>query len=97
MTNLTSMCSRHHHRLHEGRFRIETSPTGQLLFYRPDGRPVPAVIKPSPIADPDPDPGDPTDVVDPYTSNWDGSRLDLSIIIDGLLHADGLLQTHATT
>ena len=96
MTNMTSLCSRHHHRLHEGRLRIETSPTGQLLFYRPDGQPIPTVITPTPIANPDPDP-DPSDVVDPYTSDWDGSRLDLTIIIDGLLHADGLLQTPATT
>ena len=94
MANLTSMCSRHHHRLHEGRFRIEQSPTGQLLFYRPDGRPVPTVVNPTPVADLTPDPNAP---VEPFTSNWDGSRLDLSIIIEGLLHADGLLQTHATT
>ena len=89
LDNLVSLCARHHHRLHEGGYQAERAPDGKLVFYRPDGRLMPAVPEPSPVR------GDPAhlDAIpdQPYHSDWDGSRLDLGIILDGLLHADGLL------
>ena len=60
LDNLVSLCARHHHRLHEGAYRAERAPDGQLVFYRPDGRPIPAVPSPArslatpPISTPSP-------------------------------------------
>jgi hypothetical protein len=89
LDNMTLLCSRHHHRLHEGGYRLERTPTGQLRYYRPDGQPIPAVVAPGAITPVD---RNSEPVPDPYHSDWDGSRLDLPYIIDGLLQADGRLQ-----
>jgi hypothetical protein len=88
LDNLVSLCARHHHRLHEGGYRAQRHPDGQLTFYRPDGRPIPAEPHPSPLPDPA---AVPASYAQPYHSDWDGSRLDVGHILDGLLHADGLL------
>jgi hypothetical protein len=89
LDNLVSLCPRHHHRLHEGGYRAERAIDGRLSFYRPDGRQVPALPQVDRLA------GDRSDLdpvpAQPYHSDWDGSRLDLGTIIDGLLYADGLL------
>ena len=45
--NLVLLCSRHHRLVHEGGFSLARKPDGELVFRRPDGRPVPTV--PSPI------------------------------------------------
>lgn len=37
LTNLVTLCRRHHHLVHEGGFSIERTPTGDLVFVRPDG------------------------------------------------------------
>jgi hypothetical protein len=47
LTNLVSLCRRHHRFVHEYRFTIERD-GNSFRFVRPDGRPVPLV--PTPIA-----------------------------------------------
>ena len=44
--NLASMCSFHHHLLHEGGFTVEARAGGKLVFRRPDGKRIPAVPRP---------------------------------------------------
>jgi len=43
LTNTCLLCRRHHGCVHEGGFRVERLPEGELRFYRPDGRPIPHV------------------------------------------------------
>ncbi|MDQ6840139.1 MAG: HNH endonuclease [Actinomycetota bacterium] len=90
MANLISLCSRHHHRHHEGAFRIDPAPGGGWSFTRADGRPIPsAATRPSQGIDADP--GIEPSVV-ACTPNWEGDALsDLSGIVDGLLRSEGLL------
>ena len=80
LANLISLCSRHHHLLHEGRYTITTRPDNKPTFTRPDGQVVPAVPHP-------PEPGNQPGYLDPiapYHSNWEGGRLDLPLIIEVL-------------
>jgi hypothetical protein len=88
LDNLVSLCARHHHRLHEGGYHARRNPHGHLQFSLPDGRPIPTA--PAITATPTHH-REPRIPAEAYRSDWDGSRLDLGIIIDGLLHADGLL------
>ena len=37
ITNMTLLCTFHHHRVHEGRFGLERLPNGELRCTRPDG------------------------------------------------------------
>ena len=37
LENLCLLCSHHHHRCHEGGFRVVRSDDGELVFRRPDG------------------------------------------------------------
>ncbi len=46
LANLRLLCRHHHHLLHEGGWRVERLPDGQLTFYRPDG----TRLDPPPIA-----------------------------------------------
>jgi hypothetical protein len=39
--NLVQLCGAHHRLLHEGGYRIERRPGGELSFHRPDGRRIP--------------------------------------------------------
>lgn len=39
LDNLATLCGYHHRLVHEGGWKIEGSPNGELLFIRPDGRP----------------------------------------------------------
>jgi len=41
LSNVYEFCRRHHGCLHEGGFRVELLPDGELRFFRPDGRPIP--------------------------------------------------------
>lgn len=80
LSNLISLCSRHHHLLHEGRYTITTSPDQPPIFIRPDGQAVPSVpLLPRPGPQPEYIEG-----VQPYHSNWEGDRLDLPTIIEVL-------------
>jgi hypothetical protein len=83
LDNLISLCPRHHHRLHEGGFRIRPNPDGRPEFIHPHGWTITTATAPTPPqshlnwADPH-----------PYRDGWDGTRLDLNTIIEGLLAAD---------
>ena len=41
LANLCSLCRRHHRLVHEHGYRIDTTPDGELRFFRRDGSPVP--------------------------------------------------------
>jgi hypothetical protein len=43
LDNLVTLCHRHHRLLHEGGFTLEGKPDGELLFRRPNGKPLPPV------------------------------------------------------
>ncbi len=40
MGNLVWLCPHHHRLVHEGRWRVEGDPNDDLIFVRPDGRPL---------------------------------------------------------
>ena len=82
LTNLLSLCSRHHHLLHEGRYTIATSPEHRPAFVRPNGDVIPSVPRLPSLGTVQPDY---LDQVVPFHSNWEGQRLDLPSII-GILH-----------
>ncbi len=42
LENLVLLCRRHHRTVHEGGFRVERSRDGELRFFRPDGKEMPA-------------------------------------------------------
>jgi Domain of unknown function (DUF222)/HNH endonuclease len=48
LDNLALLCSRHHRLVHEGGFGVSRTQARELLFRRPDGRPVRAVPSPTP-------------------------------------------------
>jgi Domain of unknown function (DUF222)/HNH endonuclease len=84
LDNLVHLCPRHHRRLHEGGYQLRRRPDGPLEFIHPQGWVIPQICPPpqpglSQLEWPDP----PT-----YHSGWDGTRLDLPTIIEGLLHLD---------
>ncbi len=80
MANLISLCSRHHHLLHEDRYTVHPHPGGTPTFSRPDGRTIPPVPH---LPEPDPQLLGPLGV-DPYHNNWEGGRLDMPSILDAL-------------
>lgn len=41
LDNLVLLCRRHHRLLHEGGYGIDSRPTGEIRFSRPDGRVLP--------------------------------------------------------
>lgn len=90
LSNLIELCSRHHHRHHEGAFGIAPGITGGWVFTRSDGRMIPSTATP-PSHRVDPDPGvEPS--VPSCTPDWEGGTLaDLGGIVDGLLRAEGVL------
>ena len=47
LDNLVLLCSRHHRLVHEGGFSLARRPDGELVFRRPDGRPVPPLPSPT--------------------------------------------------
>src|SRR5262249_7774337 len=50
LSNLALLCRRHHRAVHEEGFQVERQADGELVFRRPDGRPLPDV--PGPVAAP---------------------------------------------
>lgn len=84
LDNLISLCGRHHHRLHEGGYRIRRDRTGRVEFVRPDGWVVPEVCPPAAPSDSRLDRDEP----DPYQDGWDGSPLHLGIVVESLVLAD---------
>jgi Domain of unknown function (DUF222)/HNH endonuclease len=43
LSNLAMLCRRHHRAVHEEGFQVERQADGELVFRRPDGRPLPEV------------------------------------------------------
>jgi hypothetical protein len=84
LDNLICLCPRHHHRLHEGGYRIVVDDRGQARFYHPLGYEIPNVPELGPATSPDSD----LLGVDPFTSGWEGDRLDLGLVIDCLTQDD---------
>jgi hypothetical protein len=82
LDNLILLCWRHHTLVHEGLVSVSVTATGDLLWSRPDGRPVPSVYL-HPGAAPQP-PGTPFDP-DSLRPRWAGEELDLGWAVAGLL------------
>jgi len=93
--NLVTLCRRHHRLVHEGGFEVRALDDGAVRFTRPDGRTVPE--------NPDVSAGTSGSImrlraqhakmgltVDARTAVtlWDGLRMDLGMVVDGLLQAD---------
>jgi Domain of unknown function (DUF222)/HNH endonuclease len=51
LSNLATLCRRHHCAVHEEGFRVERLLDGELRFWRPDGRPLPDVSPPPSVPD----------------------------------------------
>jgi hypothetical protein len=91
LSNLATLCRRHHRAVHEDGYRVEPVAAGELRFRRPDGRILPYVPPPAPV---------PRDAaasvrtlnelhglhIDATTSmpGWLGERLDVAYAIDVL-------------
>jgi len=45
LTNLLLLCRRHHRLLHEGGWAVEFREDGDVVFHRPDGRPMARIPK----------------------------------------------------
>src|SRR6266403_1413696 len=91
LSNLATLCRRHHRAVHEEGYQLDREPDGALRFRRPDGRPLPEAPRPAEVLD------DPVTVlrgrhdaeglvIDARTATpgWLGERLDLGWAIDVL-------------
>jgi HNH endonuclease len=67
LSNLAMLCRRHHRAVHEEGFQVERQANGEVIFRRPDGRPLPDV----PAA-----PGVPTEPCDSLREQQGGLRID---------------------
>jgi hypothetical protein len=96
LSNLASLCVRHHRAVHEEGFSVEPRPDGLLVFRRPDGRELPHVPEPAHVS------AEPVAVlrathaaqglhIRPRTSCpiWLGERLNLGYALDVLHPAAG--------
>lgn len=84
LDNLVSLCPRHHHRLHEGGYSIRRDPCGRIEFVHRGGWTIPEVC-------PAPDQLESRigwEEPAPYQDGWDGTRLDLSTVVEDLLLTD---------
>jgi hypothetical protein len=92
LSNLATLCRRHHRAVHEEGYQVDRQPDGALCFRKPDGRLLPEV-PPTPTV-----PVDPVKVLraqheadgldlHPRTAMplWTGERLDVAWAI-GVLH-----------
>jgi len=91
LSNLALLCRRHHRAVHEEGFQVERRTNGDLVFRRPDGRPLPDVPAAPPV------PENPSDTVRAHnetrdvhidartsTPGWQGERLDVGYAISVL-------------
>ncbi|HSE04796.1 MAG TPA: DUF222 domain-containing protein, partial [Methylomirabilota bacterium] len=51
LMNLVLLCRRHHRVIHEEGYHVARGPDGELVFRRPDGRPLPEVPPPATVPD----------------------------------------------
>jgi hypothetical protein len=92
LSNLATLCRRHHRAVHEEGYKVECRPDGALRFRRPDGRLIPEVPAPPEV------PADPVKMLrarheadgldlDARTGlpSWTGESLDVGWAI-GVLH-----------
>jgi hypothetical protein len=89
LANLVLLCRHHHRLLHEGGYTVNGRPEGELIFRRPDGRPVPAVPIPprscsGALAREHRHRGRVV-AADACVPAWPGERLDLPAAVDALL------------
>jgi hypothetical protein len=90
LSNLATLCRRHHRAVHEDGFGLVRRPDGELQFSRPDGRPLP--VTPAPVASHDPEGSIRAQNsvqglrIHPRTAipTWPGDRLDVGYAIDVL-------------
>lgn len=88
LDNLVSLCSRHHHRHHEGGFQIQPHPDGSFVFTLADGRRLRSVPPSRPLP---PGGGLALPPAASDRSRWDGTTLSrwvLGAMLDALLGAD---------
>ncbi|HSF06041.1 MAG TPA: HNH endonuclease signature motif containing protein [Methylomirabilota bacterium] len=57
LSNLATLCRRHHRAVHEEGYQLDRQPDGELRFRRPDGRALPDVPPPAEV------PGDPVEAL----------------------------------
>jgi len=51
LSNLAMLCRRHHRAVHEDGYQVERDANGELVFRRPDGRPLADAPTPAPISE----------------------------------------------
>jgi Domain of unknown function (DUF222)/HNH endonuclease len=91
LSNLAILCRRHHRAVHEEGFHVERQANGELIFRRPDGRPLPDVPVAAEV------PANPSETVRAQndarsvhinaptsTPGWQGERLDVGYAISVL-------------
>ena len=90
LSNLTMLCRRHHRAVHEEGYQVERDADGELVFRRPDGRPLPEVPATPTV------PAAPCDTLRARNEalhlhartampSWSGERLDVGYAV-GVLH-----------
>jgi len=80
LDNLILLCRRHHTLAHEGRFSVERTTDGDIVFRRPDGRP----LEPSPVLGWNGHKVVPDGVNAKSLRVWDGTPLNVGYAIDVL-------------
>src|SRR5204862_7272445 len=87
LDNLIHLCGHHHRLVHEGGYRVDRSPSGALVFRRPDGQRIAAAPRP-PRGDHHAltrRPGASRLTPDSCRPRWGGERLDLPYVVDVVL------------
>jgi hypothetical protein len=92
-SNLCCLCRWHHRLVHEGGYRLEMSPAGDVSVRGPDDLEVPASPAPARPVDLDLSAGQEQGGlrVGPRTLEYSGERFDLGFTVDVLLQAAGKL------
>ena len=100
LRNLVLLCRYHHRLLHEGGFALELRDDGKLLFFRPDGVPVPEVPPPvlaSRDITVDNEAAGIHVSAETCQPNWCGETMDLAMAVDGLVQTDDELRNLPAT
>jgi hypothetical protein len=96
LSNLVQLCRHHHRLLHEGRYRIDRTSRGGLLFRRADGRKV--ALRP---VDRRGDPAEPARrnardglriTAETCVPSWDGSSVRHADVVERILRADSRVE-----